>query len=183
MSPAGYPTLARAPNIVPALAQAGADLIEIGIPFSDPLADGATIQRASQVALAGRHHFRRLPGTGAHGATARWTCRCSSWATTTRSTTGAWLARAGRVRRSGSRRPDRARPAARRSRRTLAAARAHDLALIFLVSPVSSDARLAAGGGAGSGFLYCVSLTGVTGARASCRSTLPDFLARVRRAY
>src|SRR5690348_12609611 len=57
--PAGYPTLARSEEIILALAGAGASLIEIGIPFSDPLADGATIQRATQVALRAGTTFDR----------------------------------------------------------------------------------------------------------------------------
>lgn len=48
----GYPHLESALHIVPALVEAGADIIELGVPFSDPLADGATIQAASQQALA-----------------------------------------------------------------------------------------------------------------------------------
>ena len=48
----GYPALESALEIVPAIAEAGADLVELGVPFSDPLADGATIQAAGQQALA-----------------------------------------------------------------------------------------------------------------------------------
>src|SRR5690349_7626491 len=57
--PAGYPTLDKSAELVQVLAANGADLIEIGIPFSDPLADGATIQRASQAALKGGITFDR----------------------------------------------------------------------------------------------------------------------------
>src|SRR5215203_6550597 len=48
---AGYPTLERSEEWVLAIVAGGADLIEIGVPFSDPLADGATVQRTSQIAL------------------------------------------------------------------------------------------------------------------------------------
>src|SRR5580698_1371905 len=48
---AGFPTKARFSNIVPRLEKAGLDLIEIGVPFSDPVADGTTVQRSSQKAL------------------------------------------------------------------------------------------------------------------------------------
>ena len=47
----GYPSIEATLELVPAMADAGCDLIELGIPFSDPLADGTTIQRASQEAL------------------------------------------------------------------------------------------------------------------------------------
>ncbi|MCX8025459.1 MAG: tryptophan synthase subunit alpha, partial [Thermanaerothrix sp.] len=50
--PLGFPSLETSLEIIKALAKAGADLIELGVPFSDPLADGPTIQRASQTALA-----------------------------------------------------------------------------------------------------------------------------------
>ncbi|MFM8594568.1 MAG: tryptophan synthase subunit alpha, partial [Chloroflexota bacterium] len=49
---AGFPTLSESEEIFLALVRGGADLIEIGVPFSDPLADGATIQRSSEVAIA-----------------------------------------------------------------------------------------------------------------------------------
>src|SRR5690349_15444078 len=55
----GYPTLDAARAIVPALVQAGADLIELGVPFSDPLADGVTIQKATQQALANKVNVRQ----------------------------------------------------------------------------------------------------------------------------
>src|SRR4029078_6785405 len=48
---AGYPTLARSEALLLALVRGGADIVEIGVPFSDPLADGATVQRTSQAAL------------------------------------------------------------------------------------------------------------------------------------
>ncbi len=48
---AGYPTLERSEEWVLALVRGGADIVEIGVPFSDPLADGATVQRTSQIAL------------------------------------------------------------------------------------------------------------------------------------
>ncbi len=49
----GYPSVAATLEVVPALADAGCDIVELGIPFSDPLADGTTIQAASAAALAG----------------------------------------------------------------------------------------------------------------------------------
>ena len=59
-------------------------------------------------------------------------------------------------------------------------ARAHNLDLIPLLAPTSTDSRIEANVQAGSGFVYCVSLTGVTGARDQLSAALPDFLARVR---
>src|SRR5690606_13691081 len=60
------------------------------------------------------------------------------------------------------------------------AAQAKGLALIFMVAPTSTDARLATAAEKGSGFLYCVSVTGVTGARENLSSTLGEYMARIR---
>jgi tryptophan synthase alpha chain len=62
-----------------------------------------------------------------------------------------------------------------------AAAREREVDVILLASPTSTDARLARIAAAASGFIYCVSTTGVTGARASLRSDLPEFVARLRK--
>jgi tryptophan synthase alpha chain len=177
---AGFPTLATSRAVTQALAEAGADLIEIGVPFSDPLADGATIQRATQVALRNgttlddcldlirdvraqvdtplilMGYYNPLHHRGAAAAVAA-------------------IAAAGA---DGLIVPD---LPPEEAGDLLAAARAADLALIFLVSPVSSEERLARVAAVGSGFLYCVALTGVTGARADLSATLGDYLARVRR--
>jgi tryptophan synthase alpha chain len=176
----GYPTVAATLDIVPALAEGGADLIELGIPFSDPLADGATIQRATHAALES-------------GMTLE---RCLETAATLRSRVAVPLLFMGYYNpfhRRGVARvvaecaaagvdgliipdlpPEEAGP-------MLAACAEHDVALIFLVAPTSSAERLATVGAAGSGFLYCVSLAGVTGARQALPPDLGDYLARVRR--
>jgi tryptophan synthase alpha chain len=178
--PAGYPTRATSAEIVPALAAAGASLIEIGVPFSDPLADGATIQRATQVALRAGITFDG----------------CLELVRAVRPQVDVPLLFMGYYNPLHYRGVDRAAAECAaagadglivpdlppdEAGELIAAARAHDLAMVFLVSPVSSEARLAQVAAAGSGFLYCVSLTGVTGARRDLSSTLPEFLARVRR--
>ena len=56
-APLGYPTMDASLDVVRALVKAGADLVEIGVPFSDPLADGPTVQAATQRALGKRHHL------------------------------------------------------------------------------------------------------------------------------
>ena len=73
----GDPDLAATERLVPALAAAGADVVEIGVPFSDPLADGPTIQAASQRALAAGTTLagnpgRWWPGSAAAGARFPW---------------------------------------------------------------------------------------------------------------
>lgn len=177
---AGYPTMAQCERLIPALVEGGADIIEIGIPFSDPLADGATVQRASQVALAN--------GT----------------------TLDDCFALARRVRAGGVAVPlvfmgytnpfyqygiERlARDAAEagvdgfiipdlpveESDEWVEALRRHGRDLIFLIAPTSTDARIAEVAKRAGGFVYCVSLTGVTGARDQLAAGLAAYIARVR---
>jgi tryptophan synthase alpha chain len=177
---AGYPTLDKSAELIRVLAGNGADLIEIGIPFSDPLADGATIQRASQVALQGGTNLDRCldmvralrPQVAAplifmgyynplhHRGVARAVADCAAAGVDGLIVPDLPPEEAGDM---------------------LAACAEHNVALIFLVSPVSSEDRLAEVAARASGFIYCVSLTGVTGARAELSHTLPEFIARVRR--
>ena len=178
---AGYPSLALTEEFVPALVRGGADLIEIGVPFSDPLADGATVQRASQAALA---NGVRLAD-------------CLPLVERLRAERGVEVplllmgyynpmlqyglerlaADAAAVGVDGFIVPD---LPTEESDELLAACRAHGRDLIFLLAPTSTEARIADVARRASGFVYCVSLTGVTGAR----EKLPDlagYLGRVRR--
>lgn len=177
---AGYPSAELTPALVQALADGGADLIEIGIPFSDPLADGATIQQAGFAALSGGMtpagcleavRAVRARGVGAplllmgyynnvlaYGQDAF--CRD--------------LAAAG-----GDGLIVTDLPPEEAEDLHQACVR-HDLDLIFLVAPTSTDERIDQAARLGSGFIYCVSLTGVTGARQHLPANLPAFLQRVR---
>jgi tryptophan synthase alpha chain len=178
----GYPTPAASLDIVAAIAHAGADLIELGLPFSDPLADGPTIQRSTQAALAA--------GT----------------------TTAVCLELVRALRQRGVELPlllmgyynpllayglDRfAREAASAGADGFiipdlppeeagpleAATREHSLALVYLAAPTTTPSRLAGLAARSQGFLYLVSLTGVTGARESLPVQLADFVARARSA-
>lgn len=179
-APVGYPSLEATHAIVQALAEAGADLIELGVPFSDPLADGATVQRATHAALEAGVNFDRCLETVAglrplvetplifmgyfnpfhRRGVARSVAECAAAGV------------------DGLIIPD---LPPEEAEELAAACRAEDVALIFLVAPTSSEARLAQVGAAGSGFLYCVSLAGVTGARNSLPPDLAAYLARVRR--
>jgi tryptophan synthase alpha chain len=176
----GYPTLAMSEELLPALVAGGADLVEIGIPFSDPLADGATVQHASQVALD-------------HGTTL---ADCLAIARRARERgidlPIAFMGYANPFYQYGLERLARDAAAAgvdgfivpdlpvEESDEFLEPLRAHGRDLIFLVAPTSTDARLRAVAERASGFVYCVSLTGVTGARDHLSEELPAYLARVR---
>ena len=165
---AGYPDAATSLRIAVAAIDAGADLLEIGLPYSDPLADGATLQRASQVALR-------------NGATLEGSLRLIDEIAAARPVTpivpmgyanqflggGDGRAAAERLSRAGAAgvivadlTPDEGGPFE-------VVARANELAVVYLVAPTTPPARRAIVAARSGGFLYCVSLVGVTGARAS----------------
>ena len=177
---AGFPDLPTSEQAIRQLAAAGADLIEIGVPFSDPLADGTTVQRASQVALThgvsladclGMIHRLRSE----HEVTVP-LLLMGYYNPILQYGIERFAAEAERVGVDGAIVPD---LPVEESDELAAALRAHGRDLIFMVAPTSTDDRLAAIAAAASGFIYCVSLTGVTGSR----TTLPDlrpYLARIR---
>ncbi|MCH7810849.1 MAG: tryptophan synthase subunit alpha [Chloroflexi bacterium] len=178
----GYPDVEATLRIVPALIEGGADVIELGVPFSDPLADGPKIQKASFHALE-------------QGVTVE-TC----------------LDVVRKLRDSGVEAPivpmgyynplmaygiERfTREAAEagvdgliivdlppeESDEMLAACEAAGLRLIYLVAPTSTEERIREVARRASGFVYCVSVTGVTGARDEIAPGLAEFVGRVRNA-
>jgi tryptophan synthase alpha chain len=177
----GYPDVESTLRLVPALAAGGADMVELGVPFSDPLADGATIQRASHHAL----------GQGV--------------------TLAVCLDVVRRLRQEGLTIPlllmgyynpvlaygieEFARDASdagvdgliivdlppEEATAVQTACAGRGLDLVYLLAPTSSDERIALVAAQASGFVYCVSLAGVTGARRDLSPRLAEFLARVRR--
>jgi tryptophan synthase alpha chain len=176
----GFPSLHTAEELVPALIAAGGDLVELGVPFSDPLADGPTVQRASFVALQ-------------NGVTR---AKCFEAARTIRSQTDAPLIFMGYYNPVFSYGVERYVQEAAESGvdgliipdlspeeadEVVAACRKADLDYIFLLAPTSTDARIEQVAKLASGFIYCVSVVGVTGARDALSATLPDFIARIRK--
>ncbi len=177
---AGFPDQATSEEILVAIADAGADLIELGVPFSDPLADGPVIQRSTQVALkagmtAGRAFelVRRLHSRGvtqpimlmgyANPILAYGLSR--------------YVQAAAGVAADGLIVPDMPVEEAAELEGACAAA---GLALTYLAAPTSPPDRLQRIAQHSSGFLYLVSLTGVTGARANLPADLGEFVARAR---
>ncbi|MGA7223712.1 MAG: tryptophan synthase subunit alpha [Candidatus Acidiferrales bacterium] len=176
----GDPTLAATEKIVLAAAEAGADVIELGVPFSDPVADGPTIQRASERALRGgttlagvielvhkiRAHsdvplilftyFNPILQMG-----------LEKFATDAASA-GA----------DGVLVTDLTPEEAEEYRATM---QTHGLHTIFLAAPTSTDARLARIAQASNGFLYLISRAGVTGAREALPAELPALVRRTRK--
>jgi len=175
---AGDPTLAATEQIVLALAKAGADVIELGVPFSDPLADGPTIQRASERAL---RSGTTLAGVldlvkKLRAQTEVPLVLFSYFNPVLQMGIEKFAATAAEAGADGVLVTDLTPEEGTDFRRTV---RARGLDTIFLAAPTSTDARLKLLAEASSGFLYLISRTGVTGAK----DALPDDLpARVRRA-
>jgi tryptophan synthase alpha chain len=175
---AGYPDADAGLEIALAVADAGADLLEVGLPYSDPLADGATLQRASQMAIAAGAtldgSLRLIERIGA----ARPDLPVVPMGYATQVIGGGdGAAVAGRLARAGAAglivadlTPDEG-PVFE------AVAREAGLAVVYLVAPTTPPERRAAIARRSGGFLYCVSLVGVTGAR----STLPRTVGRLVR--
>src|SRR5262249_31807317 len=156
---------------------AGADLMEIGVPFSDPVADGATIQAASQAALDAGFRLRDLLG-----ALREEPLSCPALLMSYLNPLLAYgrdelLAEPPQAGIAGLIVPD---LPVDEAGDWLDAAKSHRLTLVFLVAPTSSDERIRRIAKASDGFIYAVSLAGTTGARAELDPGLPAYLDRIR---
>ncbi|MBM4434477.1 MAG: tryptophan synthase subunit alpha, partial [Chloroflexi bacterium] len=176
----GFPDPAATPTLLRAALDAGADLIELGVPFSDPMADGTTIQRANEAAL---RHGVTLADCIAEGASL----------VRDRDATVVLMGYLNPFLRYGIERfaadcvrsgiagvivPD---LPAEESAEVDTVLRPADVVRIDLCAPTTPDARLAALLPAARGFVYCVSLTGVTGARSGLSEEARPLVERVRR--
>jgi len=180
---AGYPDADTSFQAALEAADAGADLLEIGLPYSDPLADGATLQRASGVALAAgatlESSLRLLERIGAARPDlplvpmgyANQVIGGGDGAAVAKRLAGAGAA--GLI--VADLTPDEGAPFE-------AVAREHGLAVVYLVAPTTSPARRAWVADRSGGFLYCVSLVGVTGARTSLPSSVGKLVRAVKAA-
>jgi tryptophan synthase alpha chain len=178
--PGGWPEPGATPEIVRALIEGGADAVEVGIPFSDPLADGPTNQAAYQQALeqgvTPRDVLDAVRACRTDGVSAplllmgyfnpllaegleEFTAAAESAGVDGLIIVDLPVEEAAEL----------AEPA-----------RAHGLDVVYLLAPTSTDERIGAVAERGSGFIYCVSVTGVTSARAQLSEELPAFVGRVR---
>jgi len=176
--PAGFPSVDGSIAAIEAMVAAGVDVVEVGLPYSDPVMDGPTIQRATEGALAGgvrtADTFTVVAAAVAAGAP---TLAMTYWNPVERygvERFGRELAAAGG---DGLITPDLVPEEA-----TEWMAAADDLRLdrVFLVAPSSSDARIASTVTACRGFVYATSVMGVTGARAATSRLAPELVARTR---
>src|SRR6058998_570685 len=180
---AGDPTIDATLKFVLALAEAGADVIELGVPFSDPLADGPTIQRASERALkAGTtlagvlELVRRIRQSGSPFSEVPLVL-FSYYNPILQMGLEKFASAAASAGADGALATDLTPEESEEYRRILAT---HRLDTIFLGAPTSTDERLAKIAACSSGFLYLISRTGVTGAKDSLPDDLPALLRRAR---
>ncbi|MBW8173156.1 tryptophan synthase subunit alpha [Ornithinimicrobium sp. Arc0846-15] len=176
--PAGYPDRDAAIAAVTAIAESGADIVEVGVPYSDPLMDGPVVQAAAEQALANGFRFADLfdcvAAVKEAGAVpvvmSYWNpvlrYGVERFATDLAAAGGAGLITPDLI-------PDEGEP-------WIGAARSKDLGTIFLVAPSSTDARLAMTADACRGFIYVASTMGVTGARTSVGSGAKTLIQRTR---
>ena len=176
---AGDPTLERTGEILTALSDSGADVLEVGVPFSDPLADGPVIQRAAERALAGGATLRRTLDV-----IARTRSRVAAPIVLftyvnpiLRFGEEAFVREAAAAGVDGVLMLDLPVEEAAGFRTKLAAA---NIDPIFLLSPTTTDARMKASAELGAGFLYLISRLGVTGARDHVSADAEGLARRVR---
>jgi len=177
---AGDPTLEDTGELLAALHRGGADLIELGIPFSDPLADGPVIQRASERALKSGTTLRKileaLPGwrESVHVPLILF----SYYNPVLRYGLEAFARDAARAGADGALVVD---MTPEESGPYIAAMRAQNLDTVFLASPTSPDHRLKLVAQASTGFLYLISRTGTTGERSDISSSLRPLVESARK--
>jgi tryptophan synthase alpha chain len=176
---AGDPSLDATVEFVLALEEAGTDVIELGVPFSDPLADGPTIQRASERALkSGASLPKILELAGRIRKSSQVPLVLFSYYNPIlQMGLEPFAAAASEAGVDGVLATDLSPEESVEYRRILAM---HHLDTIFLCAPTSTDERLASIAKCSSGFLYLVSRTGVTGAEDTLPADLPALLRRVR---
>ena len=178
---AGDPDLPRSEAILRTLDRAGADVLEVGVPFSDPLADGPVIQRATERALASGTTLPRVLDMIAHVRQdiAAPLVIFSYANPILRMGTATFAERARRAGVDGVLVLDLPIEEAGHFRGNMAE---HGIDTIFLLSPTTTDERLRTAATLGSGFLYAISRLGVTGARERVADGAREMVERVRAA-
>jgi tryptophan synthase alpha chain len=181
---AGDPDLGRTSEILVSLAGNGADVIEVGVPFSDPLADGPVIQRASERALKAGATLagvldvvRRIRQSDSAAAREVPIILFGYYNPMFQMGIEKFAAAASAAGADGVLATDLTPEESTEYRKILAA---HNLDTVFLAAPTSTDERIKIISAATSGFLYLISRTGVTGAKDSLPDDLPALIRRVR---
>ncbi|WP_017591250.1 tryptophan synthase subunit alpha [Nocardiopsis potens] len=178
--PAGFPDPDSSVRIIRAMVEGGCDVVEVGLPYSDPMMDGPTIQRAADTALAAgttpADVLRVVRATADTGAAA---LVMSYWNPIERYGADRFAADLAAAGGSGVITPD---LLPEEAGEWTAATDAHGLDRIFLVAPSSTDERLRLTTAASGGFVYAASLMGVTGTREQVAGTAEKLVLRTREA-
>jgi len=176
--PAGFPDVPGAIEALRVMVDAGCDVIEIGLPYSDPVMDGPTIQAAAQRALDGGIRTSDVIRTvEAVAATGTPTVVMTYWNPVARYGVEPFVRDLAGAGGAGLITPDLTPDSAEE---WIAAADEHDLDKIFLVAPSSTDERLAYTAKACRGFIYATAVMGVTGTRASTSELAGPLVRRTR---
>lgn len=178
--PAGFPTKADAIACIRAMSAGGVDMVEVGLPYSDPVMDGPTIQAAAERALAAGTTTDDVIDTVAALTDAGIPALVMSyWNPIERYGVERFAARLAAAGGLGVITPD---LTPEEAGEWVAATDAHGIARVFLVAPSSSDARIAQIAGISNGFVYAASTMGVTGARASVGERAAELVGRTKAA-
>ncbi len=176
--PVGYPSVAGSIEAMVAMVEAGVDVVEVGVPYSDPLMDGPVIQRATEAALSGGARvddvFAAVSAVTQAGAAAY---VMTYWNVVLRRGVDRFAGDLATAGASGLITPDLIPDEADD---WLAAADRHGLDRVFLVAPSSTQQRLTVATAACRGFVYAASTMGVTGTRDSVGSAAAELVARTR---
>ncbi|MGQ4488795.1 tryptophan synthase subunit alpha [Streptomyces sp. 372A] len=177
--PAGFPTVDGGIEAIKAAVAGGADVIEVGLPHSDPVLDGPVIQTADDIALRGGVRIADVMRTvrEAHEATGAPILVMTYWNPIDRYGVERFTAELAEAGGAGCILPD---LPVQESALWREHAGRHGLATVFVVAPSSKDERIATITDAGSGFVYAASLMGVTGTRASVGAQAEDLVRRTR---
>ncbi|ARP69746.1 tryptophan synthase subunit alpha [Streptomyces pluripotens] len=177
--PAGFPTVDGAIDAIRAVFDGGADVVEVGLPHSDPVLDGPVIQTADDIALRGGVRIADVMRTvrEAHRATGKPVLVMTYWNPIDRYGVERFTAELADAGGAGCILPD---LPVQESDLWREHAEKHGLATIFVVAPSSKDERLARITAVGSGFVYAASLMGVTGTRESVGTQAQDLVERTR---
>lgn len=176
--PAGYPTVEGSVDLLNAMVDGGCDLLEIGVPYSDPVMDGPTVQAAAETALRAGTRLRdvlsvveRVTAAGGRAVVMTYfnpvlRYGVDAFARDLASAGGLGMITPDLI-------PDEA-------DEWLAASDQRGLDRIFLVAPSSTEERIVSTTAASRGFLYAASVMGVTGARDAVATAAPEIVARCR---
>ena len=177
--PAGFPTVDGGIEAAKAVLDGGADVVEVGLPHSDPVLDGPVIQTADDIPLRGGVRIADVLRTvrEAHRATGKPILVMTYWKPIDRYGVERLTAELAEAGGAGCILPD---LPVQESALWREHADKHGLATVFVVAPSSKDARLAEITAAGSGFVYAASLMGVTGTRETVGAQARDLVERTR---